>query len=206
MNDAPRAALFRIAMVPPCASTMRFEILRPQTVAAGFLGPRAIHAKEGLEDIRHVALGDAWTVIGDADDNAVAVLSGRDFDCTTVRQGVLDRVLDEIAQDHAHLLRIDFDWHLSRWPASPAVNAGTSMASQAYWHVEDVEAEVAELKARGVVAAVEKVSLRDPRPLRLYRALTPGPLPHARVHAREAGAQPHDPAVVNAAVAAPATT
>lgn len=30
-------------------------------------------------------------------------------------------------------------------------NAGTSKASQAYWQVSDVEAEVADLKARGVV-------------------------------------------------------
>jgi hypothetical protein len=29
-------------------------------------------------------------------------------------------------------------------------NAGTSKASQAFWQVNDVEAEVAELKARGV--------------------------------------------------------
>jgi predicted enzyme related to lactoylglutathione lyase len=32
----------------------------------------------------------------------------------------------------------------------PTRNAGTSKASQAFWEVEDVEAEVAELKARGV--------------------------------------------------------
>src|SRR5262245_379844 len=32
----------------------------------------------------------------------------------------------------------------------PTPNAGTSRASQAFWAVEDVEAEVAELKARGV--------------------------------------------------------
>jgi predicted enzyme related to lactoylglutathione lyase len=32
----------------------------------------------------------------------------------------------------------------------PTPNAGTSKASQAYWEVKDVEAEVAELKARGV--------------------------------------------------------
>ena len=32
----------------------------------------------------------------------------------------------------------------------PTPNAGTSKASQAFWDVEDVEAEVAELKARGV--------------------------------------------------------
>ena len=32
----------------------------------------------------------------------------------------------------------------------PTSNAGTSKASQAYWQVEDVQAEVAELKARGV--------------------------------------------------------
>ncbi len=32
----------------------------------------------------------------------------------------------------------------------PTPNAGTSKASQAYWQVEDVEAEVAELKARGL--------------------------------------------------------
>jgi predicted enzyme related to lactoylglutathione lyase len=30
-------------------------------------------------------------------------------------------------------------------------NAGTSKASQAFWQVDDVEAEVAELKSRGVV-------------------------------------------------------
>ncbi|MGE5277072.1 MAG: VOC family protein [Acidobacteriota bacterium] len=32
----------------------------------------------------------------------------------------------------------------------PTSNAGTSRASQAYWQVDDVEAEVAELKRRGV--------------------------------------------------------
>jgi predicted enzyme related to lactoylglutathione lyase len=33
----------------------------------------------------------------------------------------------------------------------PTPNAGTSKASQAFWQVDDVEQEVAELKARGVV-------------------------------------------------------
>ena len=33
----------------------------------------------------------------------------------------------------------------------PTGNAGTSRASQAFWQVNDVEAEVAALKARGVV-------------------------------------------------------
>jgi predicted enzyme related to lactoylglutathione lyase len=33
----------------------------------------------------------------------------------------------------------------------PTPNAGTSKASQAFWQVSDVEAEVAALKARGVV-------------------------------------------------------
>jgi predicted enzyme related to lactoylglutathione lyase len=32
----------------------------------------------------------------------------------------------------------------------PTPNAGTSKASQAFWQVDDVEREVAELKARGV--------------------------------------------------------
>jgi catechol 2,3-dioxygenase-like lactoylglutathione lyase family enzyme len=32
----------------------------------------------------------------------------------------------------------------------PTLNAGTSLASQAFWQVDDVEREVAELKARGV--------------------------------------------------------
>lgn len=32
----------------------------------------------------------------------------------------------------------------------PTLNAGTSRASQAFWEVEDIEREVAELKARGV--------------------------------------------------------
>ena len=33
----------------------------------------------------------------------------------------------------------------------PSGGAGTSQASQAFWQVDDVEAEVAELRARGVV-------------------------------------------------------
>jgi predicted enzyme related to lactoylglutathione lyase len=33
----------------------------------------------------------------------------------------------------------------------PTPNAGTSQASQAFWQVEDVEREVAELKSKGVV-------------------------------------------------------
>ena len=33
----------------------------------------------------------------------------------------------------------------------PTPNAGTSKASQAFWQVNDIEAEVAELRARGVV-------------------------------------------------------
>jgi catechol 2,3-dioxygenase-like lactoylglutathione lyase family enzyme len=33
----------------------------------------------------------------------------------------------------------------------PTPNAGTSRASQAFWQVEDIEREVAELKGRGVV-------------------------------------------------------
>jgi predicted enzyme related to lactoylglutathione lyase len=33
----------------------------------------------------------------------------------------------------------------------PTPNAGTSKASQAFWQVDDVEKEVAELKSRGVV-------------------------------------------------------
>ena len=33
----------------------------------------------------------------------------------------------------------------------PSPGAGTSKASQAFWQVDDVEAEVAELKAKGVV-------------------------------------------------------
>ena len=32
----------------------------------------------------------------------------------------------------------------------PTANAGTSQASQAFWQVEDVEREVADLQARGV--------------------------------------------------------
>lgn len=33
----------------------------------------------------------------------------------------------------------------------PTPNAGTSKASQAFWQVQDVDREIAELKARGVV-------------------------------------------------------
>jgi predicted enzyme related to lactoylglutathione lyase len=33
----------------------------------------------------------------------------------------------------------------------PTANAGTSKASQAFWDVKDIEAEVAELKGRGVL-------------------------------------------------------
>src|SRR5262245_31830281 len=41
----------------------------------------------------------------------------------------------------------------------PTRHAGMSRASQAYWQVADVEAEVAELKARGVV--FEEYDMRD---------------------------------------------
>lgn len=33
----------------------------------------------------------------------------------------------------------------------PTPNAGTSLASQAFWQVEDIEREVAELNARGIM-------------------------------------------------------
>jgi predicted enzyme related to lactoylglutathione lyase len=39
----------------------------------------------------------------------------------------------------------------------PTPNAGTSQASQAFWQVDDIEREVAELKARGV--AFEKYDM-----------------------------------------------
>jgi predicted enzyme related to lactoylglutathione lyase len=41
----------------------------------------------------------------------------------------------------------------------PTPNAGTSQASQAFWQVEDIEREVAELKARGV--AFEKYDIPE---------------------------------------------
>ena len=44
----------------------------------------------------------------------------------------------------------DFGEH-TRCFLYPTPNAGTSKASQAFWQVEDVEREVAELKAKGVV-------------------------------------------------------
>jgi predicted enzyme related to lactoylglutathione lyase len=41
----------------------------------------------------------------------------------------------------------------------PTPNAGTSQASQAFWQVEDVEREMAELKSRGVT--FEKYDIPD---------------------------------------------
>jgi catechol 2,3-dioxygenase-like lactoylglutathione lyase family enzyme len=41
----------------------------------------------------------------------------------------------------------------------PTPNAGTSQASQAFWQVEDIEKEVAELRARGV--KFEKYDMPD---------------------------------------------
>ena len=38
----------------------------------------------------------------------------------------------------------------------PTPNAGTSQASQAFWEVDDIEREVAELKARGVAFKADK--------------------------------------------------
>jgi len=43
----------------------------------------------------------------------------------------------------------------------PTPNAGTSLASQAFWQVADVESEVAELKARGVVFEDYKMPGQD---------------------------------------------
>jgi hypothetical protein len=39
----------------------------------------------------------------------------------------------------------------------PTENAGTSKASQAFWQVDDIELEVADLKSRGV--ALEKYDM-----------------------------------------------
>ena len=52
-------------------------------------------------------------------------------------QGVADGVLYEFGKGTACFLY-------------PTPNAGTSRASQAFWQVEDIEREVAELKTRGV--------------------------------------------------------
>jgi predicted enzyme related to lactoylglutathione lyase len=43
----------------------------------------------------------------------------------------------------------------------PTPNAGTSQASQAFWEVEDIESEVAELKKRGVVFEDYKMPGQD---------------------------------------------
>jgi len=44
----------------------------------------------------------------------------------------------------------------------PTPNAGTSQASQAFWQVEDIEREVAELKARGVTFEKYDMPEMDP--------------------------------------------
>ena len=43
----------------------------------------------------------------------------------------------------------------------PSPNAGTSKASQAFWQVDDVEREVADLKARGSTAVIDDEFARD---------------------------------------------
>ena len=53
------------------------------------------------------------------------------------KQEIEDGVVYEFAKDTACFLY-------------PTPNAGTSRASQAFWQVEDIEREVAELKKRGV--------------------------------------------------------
>ena len=45
----------------------------------------------------------------------------------------------------------------------PSGGAGTSQASQAFWEVEDAEAEVAELKAKGVVFEEYRHARREDR-------------------------------------------
>src|SRR5574341_675446 len=44
----------------------------------------------------------------------------------------------------------------------PTPNAGTSLASQAFWQVEDIEREVTELKSRGV--KFEEYEMPDMKP------------------------------------------
>ena len=45
----------------------------------------------------------------------------------------------------------------------PTPNAGTSKASKAFWQVDDIEREVAELKARGVaVRGIRRAGHEDP--------------------------------------------
>jgi hypothetical protein len=56
----------------------------------------------------------------------------------------------------------------------PTPNAGTSKASQAFWQVDDVDKEIAELKAGGV--AIENYDMPgDKSPSRAISAAAPKP-------------------------------
>ena len=84
------------AIVPPCISTMRFEIARPRPVP--FLACRGIvDLLEGVEDPLVVGSGDPRAGIGDGDLEVRAAGPGADFDRTGIRE--LDGVADEVEED-----------------------------------------------------------------------------------------------------------
>src|SRR5262249_60206226 len=80
-----------------------------QTVAAGLLRSRAIHAEEGLEDMRHVGLRNARTVVADTDADVSAIDLRLELDGVTVGQRVLDGIVQQVAHEAANLLRVDVE-------------------------------------------------------------------------------------------------
>jgi hypothetical protein len=86
-----------------------FRDAETETLAAGLLRPRAIHTKERLKEARHVAFGDARTIIPDTDNDALAILSRGDLDGAAVGQEYLMAFSRRFSQNRAKLFSVDID-------------------------------------------------------------------------------------------------
>ncbi len=89
------------AIVPPCASTIRWATERPSPVPL----PGSFVVKNGSNNLREVLLGDSAAVVLDVDAHEVPFARGPDGHAATARHRV-ERVQDEVHEDLLHERRL----------------------------------------------------------------------------------------------------
>jgi hypothetical protein len=84
-----------------------FANAESQTVAAGFFGSGRINPKERFEDVRHVQFRKSLTIILNPDDHLALVFMRGQMNGATVRKGILEGILKQVAQHNPDLIAID---------------------------------------------------------------------------------------------------
>ena len=110
VNAVPRPNIDSAEIAPPCASTIPLTIASPKPGATAAARPRAIDDVKTLEDMRKVAVRDAFAGIAHAQDRiAVARV---DLDANAPAAGrVAQRVVDEVDEDLRETVGIGLDAH-----------------------------------------------------------------------------------------------